>query len=153
MIFTIYRQELLRAGRARKPYKGKKEEARKQLMGENAARISSFARGRTINLAEVSGHSGVVRRIWMTLQDLSPIALKRLRISFYWDGCEEPAVNVPLGDFFCMGPGHISPFESKFFSSLGEGAFSVSYLCLLEMACASPLLTMDSQRCLCVFVI
>ena len=85
--------------------------------------------GRTITLAEVSGRSGVVRRIWMTLHDLSPFALKRLRISFYWDGRKDPAADVPLGDFFCMGLGRMTAFDSALFSS-PEGR---SFQCFIPM--------------------
>ena len=52
----------------------------------------------TITLADISG-SGVINHIWCT-------PTKRWRnviLRFYWDGQENPSVECPLGDFFCMG--------------------------------------------------
>jgi hypothetical protein len=59
----------------------------------------------------------MIRRIWMTLHDLSPLMLRQLRIQFYWDGATRPAVDVPLGDFFGMGLGRMVPFAGSLFSS------------------------------------
>jgi hypothetical protein len=84
---------------------GQKGVGGKAALGRKGSPNFHIRPGRTITLAEVSGQSGIVHRIWMTLQDLSPIALRRLRISFYWDGCKTPAVDAPLGDFFCFGLG------------------------------------------------
>jgi D-arabinan exo alpha-(1,3)/(1,5)-arabinofuranosidase (non-reducing end) len=73
--------------------------------------------GESVVLAEASGVSGVVRRIWMTLTDRSARMLRGLRLDFYWDGAKNPAVSTPLGDFFGMGLGRTAPFESALFSS------------------------------------
>lgn len=51
-------------------------------------------------LAQEDGTSGTIRRIWVTLDDRSPRMLRSLRLDFYWDGAERPAVSTPLGDFF-----------------------------------------------------
>lgn len=56
-------------------------------------------------LADIKG-SGVIRHIWITVQDASPageFVLRDLVLRMYWDGSERPAVEVPLGDFFCCG--------------------------------------------------
>ncbi len=82
-----------------------------------------------ITLAEVTNSSGIIRRIWMTLHNLCPRLLKQVRLEFYWDGAERPAVNVPLGDFFCMGLGRMTAFESACFSS-PEGK---SFNCFIPM--------------------
>ena len=56
--------------------------------------------GTTFTLGEVEG-SGVINHIWMT-----PVGDYRLMIlRFYWDGEEEPSVEVPVGDFFAAGWG------------------------------------------------
>jgi hypothetical protein len=68
-------------------------------------------------LAQVSGRSGTVRRIWMTLDDRSPKMLRGLRLDFYWDGASTPAVSSPLGDFFGMPLGEAVAFQSSLFSS------------------------------------
>jgi hypothetical protein len=77
-------------------------------------------------LAEVKGRSGVVRRIWMTINDRSPRMLRGLRIEMYWDGAVKPAVSAPLGDFFGVGLGRLVPFESDLFSSPEGRSFNAS---------------------------
>jgi hypothetical protein len=77
-------------------------------------------------LAEVKGRSGVVRRIWMTINDRSPRMLRGLRIEMYWDGALKPAVSAPVGDFFGVGLGRLVPFESDLFSSPEGRSFNAS---------------------------
>ena len=49
-------------------------------------------------LADIEG-PGVINHIWLT-----PTGRWRdLIIRFYWDGSEQPSVECPVGDFFCMG--------------------------------------------------
>jgi hypothetical protein len=59
--------------------------------------------GETFTLADIAG-AGVIRHMWIAsnVPDLSA-----LRLRAYWDGTAEPAVDVTLADFFCLGgPGH-----------------------------------------------
>lgn len=63
--------------------------------------------GETLTLAQVEG-SGAIKHIWLT-----PTGdWRRQIIRFYWDGCEEPAVECPLGDFFASGWGVYSQINS-----------------------------------------
>lgn len=56
--------------------------------------------GTTFTLATIDG-SGVVNHIWMT-----PVGDFRLMVMrFYWDGEQQPSVEVPVGDFFASGWG------------------------------------------------
>ncbi|MDX6270159.1 MAG: hypothetical protein QOD28_1382 [Acidobacteriota bacterium] len=80
-------------------------------------------------LAEASGKSGTVRRIWMTFPDRSPRMLRSLRIDMYWDGAKTPAVSAPLGDFFGIGLGQTTVFQSALFSN-PEGR---SFNCVVPM--------------------
>lgn len=57
------------------------------------------AAGATAVLADVSG-PGVLRHIWMTSAQHS---WRTMLLRITWDGAGTPAVNVPLGDFFCQG--------------------------------------------------
>ncbi len=82
--------------------------------------------GESRTLAEVAAGSGVVRRIWMTLNDRSPKMLRGLRLSMYWDGAKSAAVDAPVGDFFGVGLGRIVPFESALFSSPEGRSFNAS---------------------------
>jgi Protein of unknown function (DUF2961) len=68
-------------------------------------------------LAEASGSSGTVRRIWVTINDLGPTMLRGLKLDYYWDGAKTPAVNAPFGDFFGMGLGQTAAFQSALFAS------------------------------------
>jgi hypothetical protein len=86
--------------------------------------------GERVVLAESSGRSGIVRRIWMTITDPAPPATVRgVVMEFYWDGAATPAIRVPLGDFFGQGLGRLTAFESVFFSN-PEGR---SFNCALPM--------------------
>jgi hypothetical protein len=80
-------------------------------------------------LAQVSGTSGTVRRMWMTMSDRSPQSLRGLRLDAYWDGADKPAISAPLGDFFGTGLGRQVAFESALFSS-PEGR---SFNCYIPM--------------------
>ena len=83
--------------------------------------------GQTKNLLDIKGE-GTIQRIWLTI-DHSPLKLRSLRLQFYWDSSNKPAVDVPLGDFFVYNLGKQVAFESALFSS-SEGR---SYNCYIPM--------------------
>jgi len=63
--------------------------------------------GQTFTIAEIDG-SGAIQHIWMT-----PTGNWRFSIlRFYWDGEREPSIEVPVGDFYCMGLGEYAPVRS-----------------------------------------
>jgi len=80
-------------------------------------------------LADVQGHSGMVRRIWITISDRPAQFLRGLKLEMFWDGAATPAVAVPLGDFFCQGLGQMTAFENALFSSPEARSFN----CLIPM--------------------
>lgn len=84
--------------------------------------------GASLTMLDVKG-SGVVQRIWITIRDRSPEMLRSLRLEMFWDGETNPAVSVPLGDFFSISHGQMMPFENAFFSS-PEGR---SFNCFISM--------------------
>jgi hypothetical protein len=53
----------------------------------------------TFTVAEI-GEPGAIQHIWMTC---FPTTWRTLILRMYWDGEEEPSVEVPIGDFFCNG--------------------------------------------------
>ena len=57
--------------------------------------------GETATLAEIDG-PGVINHIWMTLDQ---IGYRDCVLRFYWDGQDQPSVEVPIGDFFCNSHG------------------------------------------------
>lgn len=77
-------------------------------------------------LADIKG-AGTIDRMWMTIEDRSPEALRGLRLDMFWDNAATPAVSVPLGDFFLHGAGEIVPMETALLAS-PEGRSFVSYL-------------------------
>ncbi|HEY2580233.1 MAG TPA: glycoside hydrolase family 172 protein [Mucilaginibacter sp.] len=61
----------------------------------------------TYTVAEIDG-SGAIQHIWMT-----PTGNWRYSIiRFYWDDETTPSVEVPVGDFFCMGWGKFAQVRS-----------------------------------------
>ncbi len=83
--------------------------------------------GETKTLLNIKGE-GTIRRIWLTI-DQNPVKLRSLRLQMFWDGAVKPAVDVPLGDFFCNNLGKRTAFQSALFSS-GEGR---SFNCYIPM--------------------
>lgn len=55
----------------------------------------------TTTLAAIEG-PGEIRHIWITAD---PKSYRDCVLRFYWDESPQPAVEVPLGDFFCNGHG------------------------------------------------
>lgn len=78
--------------------------------------------GESRTLLNVRG-SGIIRRIWMTIDDRSPKMLRGMRLDMYWDDAKSPAVSVPLGDFFGQSTGQMIRFESELFSSPTGSSF------------------------------
>ena len=85
--------------------------------GRKGAPTIAIKAGESKVLAEAKNTSGTVRRIWMTFWDRSPQMLRSLKIEMFWDGAAKPAVSAPLGDFFGIGLGQTTQFQSVFFSN------------------------------------
>jgi len=93
------------------------------LKSNKTARISSYDKtggnhdfieigpGKTKTLAEISG-AGVIRRFYVTSYSPDRMRYRKLILRIYWDGAEEPCVEVPLGDFFGSGLGTLRYFQS-----------------------------------------
>jgi len=97
-------------------------------LGRKGAPCTAIPAGERLVLADVQG-SGTIRRIWMTLWNRNAKALRGLKIEMYWDGARTPAVQAPLGDFFCQSLGQMAAFENACFSS-PEGR---SFNCFVPM--------------------
>lgn len=105
---------------------GERGQGGKVNAGRKGAPSFPLAAGESRVLADVKAGSGVVRRMWMTLNDRSPKMLRGLKLEMYWDGAATPAVSAPVGDFFGVGLGRIVPFESALFSSPEGRSFNAS---------------------------
>ena len=68
--------------------------------------------------------SGIISRIWCTIDKRSSGTLRALRLQFFWDGAATPAVDVPFGDFFGVGLGQKVKFESALFSDPEARSFN-----------------------------
>ena len=55
---------------------------------------------------------GVITHIWLTSHAGRVNELNALSLRIYWDGRKEPAVEVPLGEFFAVGQGRPAVVES-----------------------------------------
>jgi hypothetical protein len=64
--------------------------------------------GDSFTLADIQG-SGAIQQIWITTHYQN---WRRLVLRFYWDADARPAVEVPLGDFFCNGWAQFSQVSS-----------------------------------------
>jgi hypothetical protein len=89
--------------------------------------------------------SGTIRRIWLTVNDRSPVMLRSLRIEMYWDNAAQPAVSAPLGDFFGIGLGRRIPFESELFSD-PEGRSFNCYVPMPYRTAARIVIVNDSDQ-------
>jgi hypothetical protein len=97
--------------------------------GRKGSAMFPIKAGEIVTLAEVSQTSGVVRRIWITINDRSSEMIQGLKIKMYWDGTAAPAVSCPLSEFFNQGLGRMTTFENDCFSS-PEGR---SFNCFIPM--------------------
>ena len=100
--------------------------------------------GKSHVLADIQG-PGVIDRMWMTIEDRAPDALRGLRLDIYWDGASTPAVSAPLGDFFLHGAGEMVPMETALFAS-PEGRSFVSYVPMPFRRNARVVITNESPR-------
>lgn len=72
-----------------------------------------IAPGETHTLVDHEGTAGVVRRWWLTIAPRNNRPIQRqLIVRCYWDGEEEPSVEVPVSDFFGMGFGEWKDYQS-----------------------------------------
>jgi hypothetical protein len=67
-----------------------------------------IAPGETATLADIAG-TGAIQHMWITTH---PQHWRQLVLRCRWDGDAQPAVEVPLGDFFCNGWCVYSPVNS-----------------------------------------
>jgi hypothetical protein len=83
--------------------------------GRKGAPCITLPAGETTVLADLSG-AGEIRHVWFTVgthTEAVGFVLRDLVLRMYWDGSETPAVEAPLGDFFCNGNGQRSLVTSS----------------------------------------
>lgn len=100
-------QLMLRTGQEKKEKAGW-QPARLDLHVREAPCLNNIQPGQEEFLADIEG-PGVIQHIWITVDSKTSegdcFVLRDLIMRMYWDGEENPSVEVPLGDFFCCGFG------------------------------------------------
>ena len=97
-------------------------EARKGRAGAET-RIPRVKPGEQVTIAELAGPA-VITRFWLTLDwpSKSPypgsmLRNRSVRLVIHWDDADAPAIDVPIGDFFCHPLGYDVPFENALFAN------------------------------------
>jgi len=88
--------------------------------------INDVEPGETRTLADIQG-PGEIRHIWITLPDETDAGSNVLRdvvLRMYWDGEDDPSVEVPIGDFFCNGHGTRCTIDSGPIAVVPDGGFN-----------------------------
>jgi hypothetical protein len=70
-----------------------------------------IAPGKAATIADIAG-AGVIRRFYVAFAGPDRMRWRKYVLRMYWDGQKEPAVEVPLGDFFGAGLGTLRYFRS-----------------------------------------
>jgi len=81
--------------------------------------------GATKVLADIRG-PGAITHIWMTQSS----HYRECLLKITWDNAKSPSVLVPLGDFFGLGHGIVSSYQSQFFTA------STRFPCQFNKGCA-----------------
>lgn len=106
----------------------------------------TIAAGQSLDLLQVKG-TGIINRIWITINDRSPEMLRSLVIRMYWDESDRPAVEVPFGDFFGVGLGRTTAFQNALFAN-AEGRSFVSFARMPFKKAARIIVANESGRSL-----
>lgn len=82
--------------------------------------------GEETTIADIEG-PGELRHLWFTVRpetDSADTVFRDLILRMYWDGEDEPSVEVPLGDFFCCGHGRPTQINSAPIVTAPVGGFN-----------------------------
>lgn len=97
--------------------------------------------GQTTILAEIEG-PGAIQQIWMT-----PTGNWRYSIlRFYWDGEDEPSVEVPVGDFFACGWGKYAQVSSLPVCVNPGSAFNCYWVMPFRKSCKVTMENLDEKK-------
>lgn len=96
--------------------------------------------GKTFVLADVKG-PGAIQQIWMT-----PTGAWRYSIlRFYWDGEENPSIEVPVGDFFACGWGKYAQVNSIPVTVNPGSAFNCYWVMPFRKSCKITMENLDEK--------
>jgi hypothetical protein len=95
----------------------------------------------TYVLGEIEG-PGAIQQIWMT-----PAGTWRYSIlRFYWDGEEEPSVEVPVGDFFACGWGKFAQVSSLAVCVNPGSGFNCYWVMPFRKSCKVTMENLDDKK-------
>jgi len=97
----------------------------------------------TFTLGELQG-PGIITHIWFTIAADDPCFPRSLTLRIYWDDEKEPAVESPLGDFFGVGHGLLTPLNSLPVQISSEGRAYNCYWLMPFRKSAKITITNDS---------
>jgi hypothetical protein len=86
------------------------------LFGRKGRPCVPLKAGECLPMAHGEG-SGIIRRMWITISDRSPLLMRGIVLRMYWDGETKPAVEAPIGDFFCQPLGRPVAFQNAWFDN------------------------------------
>ncbi|HVT92935.1 MAG TPA: glycoside hydrolase family 172 protein [Bryobacteraceae bacterium] len=79
--------------------------------------------GGELTLIEAAG-PGEIRHIWITMATGEAYHLKKVVLRMYWDQEKTPSVEAPIGDFFGLGLGTYTVFQSALLAVLPDKALN-----------------------------
>jgi len=97
-----------------------KDCARDLGLGWKISPSVDIAPGATFDLASIN-EPGRITHIWVTTHTDN---WRSLLLRAYWDGADEPAIEVPLGDFFCNGWSVFTQVSSQVIAANPQGGFN-----------------------------
>lgn len=95
--------------------------------------------GEIFTLADITG-SGMITHIWMTCEDS---VNRNLVLRFYWDGEQEPSVEVPYGDFFANASPERAYIKSMPINVNPRGGFNCYWPMPFRKSCR---ITVENQQ-------
>ena len=94
----------------------------------------------TFELANIDG-PGLIQQIWMTPTGTWRYSILRV----YWDGCENPAIECPVGDFFACGWGDYAHVNSQAVCVNPGSAFNCYWPMPFRKKCRITLENIDDE--------
>src|SRR5262249_50828490 len=79
--------------------------------------------GGSLTLLDENGPAEI-RHIWITMATGEAYHLKKVVLRMYWDGEDRPSVEVPIGDFFGLGLGVYTVYQSALLAVAPEKALN-----------------------------
>ncbi len=86
--------------------------------GRNADR-RTIPQGESLTFAHILG-AGCINHIWITIACEDELYPRKMLLRMYWDGEDNPSVDVPVGDFFGTGHGIVKPYMSLALNIVGH---------------------------------